>query len=80
MLFNDQQKDVDAFIVKEDPLVPRTQHPLKATGIMETIYTRLRNELAHTRVGTNIEATKTQMAHRVGGLVSLVKRCIEQQP
>jgi len=32
MLFNDQQVDVDSFIVAEDSAVPQTQHPLKATG------------------------------------------------
>ena len=44
MFFSDRQVDVDSFILKEDSAVPQTQHTRKA-GTMETVYTRLRNEL-----------------------------------
>ncbi len=44
---------------------------------METVYTRLRNELAHTRPGVSLHNTKTEMASRVGELVALTKRAIE---
>ena len=77
MMFNDKQADVDAFIVGEEPAVPRTQRPNKSAGVMETVYTRLRNEFAHKRAGVNLEDTKTEMANRVGGLVTLTKRAIE---
>ena len=77
MLFGDRQSDVDAFVTSEDPTVPQTQHPLKYPGVMETIYTRLRNELAHKRAGVNLQDTKLGMANRLGGLVAVTKRAIE---
>lgn len=80
MLYYDRQADVDAFIVSEDPAVQQTQHPLKAAGVMETVYTRLRNELAHKRAGVNLDNTKTEMANRLGGLIGLTKRAIGLHP
>jgi hypothetical protein len=80
MLYNDKQADVDAFIIAEDPSVLQTQHPLKAPGVMETVYTRLRNELAHKRAGVNLDNTKVEMAHRLGELIKLTKRAIELHP
>lgn len=82
MLFNDRQVDVDSFIVAEDAAVPQTQHPLKAPGTMETVYTRLRNELAHQRAGVVIDQTKAEMANHLGGLIALLpsgpSRCIRR--
>lgn len=83
MLFNDKQAAVDKFIVKEDPTVSQTQQPLKPPGkapVMETIYTRLRNELAHKRAGVNLDDTKIEMANRLVGLIALTKRAIELDP
>ena len=80
LMMYDKQADVDAFIGSEDPTVPRTQQPLKASGVMETVYTRLRNELAHQRVGVNRDNTKAEMANRLGGLITLTKRAIELHP
>jgi len=80
MIYNDRQADVDAFAVGEDPAVPRTQHPLKAAGAMETVYTRLRNELAHKRLGVNLDNTKAEMTNRLGGLIALTKRAIGLHP
>jgi hypothetical protein len=77
MMFNDRQSDADTFILSEDPTVPRTQHPHKSAGVMETAYTRLRNEFAHKRGGVNLDNTKAEMANRVGGLGALTKRAIE---
>ena len=77
--FGDKQNDVDAFIVSVDQAVPQTQSPIKA-GAMETIYTRLRNELAHRRPGVDIDSTKQQMAARVGDLRGLVKEAIQRYP
>jgi hypothetical protein len=77
MLFGDDQTQVDAFIFSEDARVPQTQHPLKRPGVTESIYTRLRNELAHRRAGANIDTTKSEMASRVTGLATLVRRAIE---
>jgi hypothetical protein len=80
MPYNDNQSDVDAFIVSEDPAVPQTQHPRKAPGVIETAYTRLRNELGHNRAGVNLDNTKSEMANRLGGLIGLTKRAIELHP
>jgi hypothetical protein len=80
MLFNDLQADVDAFILGEEPSVPLTQHPLKAPGVKETIYTRLRNEFGHKLAGVNVDNTKAEMANRLGGLITLTKRAIELHP
>ena len=80
MIFNDKQRDVEAFIMSEDPATPQTQHPLKPPGVMETVYTKLRNELGHKRAGVNVDKTKSQMAERLDGLIALTKRAIELHP
>ena len=80
MIHDDKQPKVDGFIEGQEPSVPQTQHPRKPIGVMETIYTRLRNEFAHNRAGGNLEPTKAEMANRLGGLIALVKRAIELHP
>lgn len=80
MLYNDKQGDVDAFILSANASVPQTQHPLKAPGVMETVYTRLRNEFAHKRGGVDLEETKAEMTHRLGDLRTLTKQAIELHP
>ncbi len=80
MIYNDSQADVEAFVVGDDPAVPQTQHPRKPAEVMETVYTRLRNELAHKRPGVNLDNTKAEMANRLGGLIALTKRAIELHP
>ena len=77
MLFNDKQSEVDSFIAKHEPAVPQTQNPIKKPGLMETIYTRLRNEFAHKRDQVDLVITKKEMVDRLGGLVDLVRRAIE---
>jgi len=80
MLYNDSHADLDAFVVGQDPAVPQTQHPKTKAGVMETVYTRLRNEFAHIRPGVNIATTKADMANRLGGLRDLTKKAIELNP
>ena len=80
MIYNDKQRDVDAFIISEDPAVPQTQSPHDKHGGMETVDTRLRNELAHKRAGVNLDNTKSEMVNRLGGLITLTKRAIELHP
>lgn len=85
MIYNDGQVYVDTFIVDEDPAVQQTQRPpkqrpRKASGVKETVYTRLRNELAHNRPDVNPDKTKAEMANRLGGLIALTKRAIELYP
>jgi hypothetical protein len=79
-LYNDSQNDVDTFIRNVEPGVAQTQHPMKAAGVMETIYTRLRNELAHRRAGTSIDNTKQEMAVKVGDLRGIAKEAIKRNP
>jgi hypothetical protein len=78
MLFNDEKRKVDKFILGENPEVPRTPEPrLRRSKILETVYTRLRNELAHKRDGVNLEDTKAEMTNRLPELIALTKRAIE---
>jgi len=67
---------------KKDCLTEYTQYeyngqPLFRTAGLDAIYTRLRNELAHTRLGVDLHNTKAEMATRLGGLIALTKRAIE---
>ena len=50
MLHNDNQPSNDTFILQEEPTVSQTPSP-KFPSRMETVYTRLRNEFGHKRVG-----------------------------
>jgi hypothetical protein len=79
MLHNNGFKNVDDFIRNEDSAVPQTPSP-HIPGVMETVYTRLRHELGHSRVGVNLDETKAEMTKRVGALVALTKRAIESHP
>lgn len=83
MLFNDKQQRVDEFIRNQDPSVPQSLSPnpnSRNLEIMETIYSRLRNEFAHRRLGVNINDTKVAMAQRWSNLAALTKRGIELHP
>ena len=71
----DSQREVDTFIRREQPGVVETPHPRRPWS--ETIYSRLRNELAHRRPGVDLRTTRTEIAAHVGGLVNLAKRAIE---
>jgi hypothetical protein len=79
MLHDDRQSNVDEFIVDQDPSVPRTQHPKKKAGEMETIYSRLRNEFAHPERGVDIEKTKSEMGACLGKLLTLTRQAIESK-
>lgn len=79
-LLGDKQLNIDAFIVSINPQVPQSpsQRPNTKAGEMETIFTRLRNELAHKRVGVKVDLTKQEMAACVGDLREIVKEAIRQ--
>lgn len=74
-LLGDEQKSVDAFVKTVEPAVALTPSP-KRQGTTETMYTRLRNELAHKRVGTDLAATKKEMALRLSGLRAVARAAI----
>lgn len=76
MLYNDSQPKVDKFIISKDQTVPQTPQPGNAK-VMETVYTRLRNELAHHRAGVNLDNTKAEMASRLGSLMALTAQAIQ---
>lgn len=78
MLLGDTEIAVDNFIKRESPTAPQTPSPHRS-GV-ETVYTRLRSELAHPARGVNVDQTKREMAQWVGGLVGLTKRAIELSP
>lgn len=77
-LFNDKQKNVDSFVASIEPSVQQTQMPGQAAGMLETIYTRLRNELAHKRQGALMATTKLEMSNRLAGLRTIVRQAIAQ--
>jgi hypothetical protein len=79
MFLGDSQRAVDDFILKQEPSTPTTPSlsPRGKQGEIETIYTRLRNELGHSRPGVNLLETKKEMAARVGELAVLTKKAIE---
>lgn len=74
----DSQKKVDEKLLSLDPSIPQTpsQNPMKA-GTMETVFTRLRNEVAHPRAGTSLDQTRTEIDQWAGNLTSLVRRVIQ---
>lgn len=78
MFFDDHQPKVDEFIIRERPQVVLTPDPRKRKKIQfETVYARLRNELAHKRVNVDVVNTKTEMKNHLGELIALTKRAIE---
>jgi len=78
MLVGEHQKDVDSFIAGEEPSVPQTPSPHNS-AVMETVYTRLRNEVGHRRAGVNLDKTRSEMREQVAGLRNLAKRAIERR-
>lgn len=81
-LVGDDQRLIDEFILKVEPNVPLTAspNPRAKAGTMETVYTRLRNELAHRRHGVTMETTKAQMARLVGNLRGIAREAIARSP
>jgi hypothetical protein len=81
LFYNDSQADVDAFIVAQNPMIARTPSPLSGKkGKAETVYTRLRNELAHQRAGVDLDDTKREMERQWPGLMHLVRQAINLNP
>jgi hypothetical protein len=71
------QKCVDKFIRGEIPSVPESPHP-KKTNVNETIYSRLRNEVAHRRPGTTPERTRREIQNNIVTFQGLVRLAIKQ--
>ncbi len=78
-LCNDRQEDVDRFVLEIQPDIPA--HPpykSRKSGIHETLYTRLRNQIAHVRPGSTIESTGREMEQILGGLIEVTKKRINK--
>jgi hypothetical protein len=89
---NDRQKEVDKFILKCEPNVPtfkrykpqnnhyRNQQIYNnVKEIPETIYTRLRNQVAHTSSSNTIEQTRNEIQKRLKGLIEITHKLINDQ-
>jgi hypothetical protein len=86
LIHRDSQKQVDEFILARIPGTPHSPGPILRPGASprsETIYTRLRNELAHVRKGSDgktpvsTAATMREVEQWVGQLQDLVRAALE---
>lgn len=76
-LNGDNQQQVDAFIRSEIPGVPQSPRPDRR-GIIETVYTRLRNEVGHRRPGATPEMTRKEIQENVAPFQVLVRTAISR--
>jgi hypothetical protein len=74
-LCNDKQADVDGLVRTIQPGVTSFPSPIKA-GVMETIYTRLRNEIAHQRPGVSLAQTYAQIKQVLPQFRELVRQAL----
>jgi len=70
------QKCVDDFIEQQTKEKRHFKRPDK-TSVLETVYTRLRNEVGHARPGVDLAHTRREMDGRVYELAAVVKKAIE---
>ena len=75
VMCGDSQKKVDKFIQKIDPNVEVTESP--HDGKPETIYTRLRNEVAHRRKNAHPAKTRKEIEGILPRFTGLVRKAIE---
>ena len=71
----DKQAEVDRLILQFDPNTQQTASP--KDGKLETLYTRLRNELAHVRSTTTVFSTHDEIElhlHRFQWIVKSILR------
>ena len=78
-IVGDTQEKVDEFVLSIEPgVATNPPHRRRASGIPETVYTRLRNQIGHIR-GVTLEATISEMTSNLGGLVAIARILIAQQ-
>jgi len=75
-LLRSTQRDVDALIRLIDPAVAQSPDP-RSPNLMETCFTRLRNEITHRDV--DHEATRKEISHRIYDLIKIVRTAIKQE-
>lgn len=73
---NDNFLDVDAFIFSKEPSVQYAPSP-RNPHLMETVYTRLRHQLSHSRTLGDLDSTKAEIVQHLGGLIALTKHAIK---
>lgn len=74
-LNNDCQKKLDKHILTLDDQVPVTLDP-RNSNKRETLFTRLRNEVAHSRPGRDQIATATEIERHVGEFELIVQKAL----
>lgn len=79
-LCDDRQENVDRFVLKIQPDIPvNPPYSQRKSGIPETLYTRLRNQIAHVRHGSTIESTGKEMEQILSGLIEVTKKRINEK-
>jgi hypothetical protein len=79
VIADDDQKIADEIITKYEPEVEKKESPRKkrnGEAIQETIYTRLRNEIAHKRAGSFPEKTRNEINSYVNKFQRIVKQAV----
>lgn len=77
---SDNQENVDKFVISIQPKIPTNPpHRPRRSGVQETVYSRLRNQVGHIRPGTTIEGTRAEMEVNLSGLVEVTKELISRQ-
>ena len=76
-LGGDDQGGVDNLLRQEEPNV-RQRLRKRKPRVMETIYTRLRNEVGHVRAEATPSQTRTEIEHNVAALQAIVKVAISR--
>jgi hypothetical protein len=74
---DDKQQYVDEFILKRDPKTPYCPTNPQNNKKKETIFTKLRNQVAHAR-GVSLTQTRTDMAQNLSALQAHVFAAIEE--
>lgn len=72
----EDQKYVDDFIVQVTSEIRQFPRPDKP-GVLETVYSKLRNEVGHARPGVDLASTRQEMDKRVYELAVVARRAIE---
>ena len=76
MIFGDKQKFVDENICKLDSQVPVFPSPIRS-GEKETIFTRLRNEIAHARKDSGQMKTKEEICNYIVNFQTIALKAID---
>jgi hypothetical protein len=74
----DKQEVVDQRIMSIDATTPQTSSPWRS-AVKETVYTRLRNQVAHKRSGADLETTSKEIRKWESSFRSITKKLIIQE-